>query len=84
VVRKRTGAYLDNLATEMARGVGETLTSVAASMQVEPQDQPVLFATFQENFTRIFPSQDTSAEDVLVAMREVMTESETLVRYVEV
>lgn len=83
-VRNLTVANLDNLATDMARGEGETLTSLATAMQVEPQDQPVLFATFQENFTRIFPSDDTSAEDVLIAMHEVMSENEVLVRYVDV
>ncbi len=83
-VRNLTVANLDNLATDMARGEGETLASLAVAMRVEPGDQKLLFATFQENFERIFPSDDTSAEEVLVAMRDVMGENEVLKRYVAV
>jgi len=83
-VRKFAAANLDNLAKDMARGDGETLASLAAAMQVEPEDKPLLFATFKSNFTRIFPTDDVTSEDVLVAMRDVMTENEALARYVAV
>lgn len=81
-VRNLTVANLDNLASDMARGEGETLASLAVAMRVQPEDQPLLFATFQENFTRIFPSDNASAEEVLVAMRDVMTENAVLKQYV--
>lgn len=83
-VRQFAAANLDNLAKDMARGDGETLASLAVAMQVEPEDQPLLFATFKSNFTRIFPTDDVTSEDVLVAMRDVMTENEALARYVAV
>ncbi len=83
-VRQFAAANLDNLAKDMARGEGETLASLAAAMQVEPEDQPLLFATFKSNFTRIFPTDDVTSEDVLVSIHGVMTENETLARYVAV
>ena len=53
-------------------------------MKVEHSDQPLMFATLKGNFTRIFPAEDVSAEDVLVSIHQVMAEDETLARYVEV
>lgn len=81
-VRQLTVANLDNLAKDMARGEGETLSSLATAMAIETDDQPVLFATFKSNFTRIFPDENVTAEEVLVAMRSVMGENERLARYV--
>lgn len=81
-VRQLTVANLDNLAKDMARGEGETLASLATAMEIEADDQPVLFAAFKSNFTRIFPDENVTAEEVLVAMRNVMSEDEVLARYV--
>lgn len=81
-VRQLTVANLDNLAKDMARGEGETLASLATAMEIEVDDQPVLFAAFKSNFTRIFPDENVTAEEVLVAMRNVMSEDEVLARYV--
>lgn len=83
-VRQLTVANLDNLAKDMARGEGETLASLATAMEIEADDQRVLFAAFKSNFTRIFPDENVTAEEVLVAMRNVMSEDEVLARYVAV
>ncbi len=82
-VRMLTVSQLDNLAKDMARGEGETLASFATAMKVEQQDQPLLFATLKGNFARIFPTDDVSADDVLVQIQQVMAEDQTLARYVE-
>ncbi len=83
-VRQLASANLDNLAKDVARGEGETLASFAAAMKVESQDQSLLFATLKSNFTRIFPNNSVSAEDVLVSIHGVMAEDEVLARYVDV
>lgn len=82
-VRMLAISQLDNLATDMARGEGETLASFATAMKVEEQDQPLLFAALKSNFSRIFPADDVSADQVLVSIQEVMAEDDTLARYVE-
>ena len=82
-VRMLTVSQLDNLAKDVARGEGETLASFASAMKVESADQPLLFATLKSNFTRIFPADDVSADEVLVSIQQVMAEDETLARYVE-
>lgn len=81
-VKMLTVSQLDNLAKDVARGEGETLASFATAMKVEKEDQPLLFATLKSNFTRIFPSDSVSADDVLVSIQHVMAEDETLARYV--
>jgi len=78
-----TVSQLDNLAKDVARGEGETLVSFATAMKVEDEDQPLLFATLKSNFTRIFPADNVSADEVLVSIQQVMAEDDELARYVE-
>ncbi len=80
-VRMLSVSQLDGLARDMAQGDGETLESLAAAMGVEEADRPLFFAAARENFDRLFPSPDTSADEMLVALNEVLTEDETLRRY---
>lgn len=83
-VRQLAAANLDNLAKDVARGEGETLASLAAAMKIESEDQPLLFATLKSNFTRIFPTDSVSADDVLVSIHGVMADDEVLARYVAI
>ncbi len=83
-VRQLAAASLDNLATDIARGEGETLASLASAMKVEQADQPLMFATLKGNFTRIFPNDSVSSDSVLVTIQQVMAEDEALARYVEI
>jgi len=80
-VRVLLMSSLDNLAVDMARGDGETLESLAALLEVEDQDKPRFFAAMQDNFVRIFPNEDVTAEEVLVSMNAVLAEDEVLSRY---
>ena len=80
-VRVLLMSSLDNLAVDMARGDGETLESLAALLAVEDQDKPRFFAAMQDNFVRIFPDEDVTAEEVLVSMNAVLAEDEVLSRY---
>lgn len=82
-VRQFAATNIDNLATDIARGEGETLASLASAMDVETSDQALMFATLKGNFTRIFPNDSVTSSDVLVSIQQVMAEDETLARYVE-
>jgi Protein of unknown function (DUF3015) len=73
---------LDNLAGDVARGEGETLDSLASLMAVAPQDKARFSATLQRNFTRLFPSENVTADEVIASMNAVLAEDAVLQRYV--
>lgn len=81
-VRMLMISSLDNLATDVARGQGETLDSLAALMAVAPEDQPRFFASLQGHFDQIFPSEDVSVDEVIVSLNAVLAEDPVLQRYV--
>lgn len=81
-VRMLMISSLDNLATDVARGQGETLESLAALMAVEPDHQTRFFASLQGDFGRIFPSENVTADEVIVSINAVLAEDPVLQRYV--
>jgi Protein of unknown function (DUF3015) len=81
-VRMLLMSSLDNLAVDVARGDGETLASLASLLSVEGQDRPRFFSALQNNFVRIFPNENVTAEEVLVSMNAVLAEDAVLSRYV--
>jgi hypothetical protein len=80
-VRMLVVSSLDTLATDVARGEGETLASLASAMEVEEADRAHLYGALKSNFTRIFPSENVTADEVLVSLQTVMAEDEVLRRY---
>jgi hypothetical protein len=72
---------LDNLATDVARGEGETLNSLAQAMAIEDPDRTVFFAALQDNFARIFPSENVTADDVFTSINAVLVDEPELRRY---
>jgi hypothetical protein len=72
---------LDNLATDVARGEGETLDSLAKAMAIQDPDQAVFFTALQDNFTRIFPSENVTADEVFTSINAVLVEEPALRRY---
>lgn len=81
-VRMLLMSSLDNLAVDMARADGETLDSLASLLSVEDRDRARFFAALQNNFVRIFPSENVTAEEVLVSLNAVLAEDPVLSRYV--
>jgi hypothetical protein len=81
-VRMLMVSSLDNLSGDVARGEGETLDSLASLMTVAPADQPRFFATLQRNFTRLFPSENVTVDEVIASMNAVLAEDAVLQRYV--
>jgi hypothetical protein len=80
-VRMLLMSSLDNLATDVARGEGETLNSLARAMAIEDPDRTVFFAALQDNFARIFPSENVTADDVFTSINAVLVDEPELRRY---
>jgi hypothetical protein len=80
-VRMLLMSSLDNLAADVARGEGETLESLASLAGVEDQDRPRFFVALQENFARIFPDEDVTADEALASLNAVLAEDSVLSRY---
>jgi hypothetical protein len=79
-----TSGNLDKLAGDAARGEGESLKSLAELMVIAEQDQQVFFQISQRNFSTIFSSENTTADEVLVAWYRVMAGNEVLRRYARI
>lgn len=77
-----TGANMDRLAQDMSAGEGESLESLAALMGIQDADKARFFSVAKENFAKIFPSEQTTAEHVLVSLGEVMKSDDVLRQYV--
>jgi hypothetical protein len=56
------------LKQDMAAGQGEYLSSLATLLSIEPGRQPEFFAFTQEKFPALFPSDQTTAEEMLTAL----------------
>ena len=81
-VRMMMVSSLDSLATDVARGQGETLESLAALIPVEPDHRARFFASLQRDFARIFPSENVTVDEVIVSINAVLAEDPVLQRYV--
>jgi len=76
-----TGSNMDKLARDMSVGQGESLETMAELMGIAEEDKASFFAVSQQNFDKIFPSENVTAEQVLASMNEVMAKDEKLARY---
>lgn len=65
-----TGQNLEKLATDMARGNGETLDAFADLAGIADKD--AFFAASQKNFSKIFTHENISAGEVLSNMDAVL------------
>ena len=73
---------LDEYSTDVAVGHGEALTAVAVMVGIEEHDRAHFNAKMQQNFASLFPSTDTTGQQVLDTMIQVMAEDDTLSKYV--
>ena len=73
---------LDEYSTDVALGHGEALTAVAVMVGVAEQDRQHFNNTMHENFSALFPSTETTGQQVLDTMIQVMANDELLSKYV--
>ena len=63
---------MDNLASDIAKGQGEYLDTLATLMEVPVDQRPVLYSRLQNNFSAIYPSSKVNHTDVLKNIEAVM------------
>ena len=71
----------DRLARDMSIGNGETLDSLAHLIGIREADRAKFNRVTQENLARIFPSDDVATEQVMVALKGVLTSDRDLAQY---
>ena len=81
-VRVVVASNLDGLARDVAKGEGEALDSLADAMTIDEADMLRFRTALKGNFTRIFPTDNVSSEEVWAHIYAVMNEDQTLRHYV--
>ena len=71
-VKQYVADNMDQLALEMAMGKGQSLNALADLMSVPADKRSDVFAKLQNNFDRIFTSDQVAADDVVKHMADVL------------
>ena len=71
-IARFTENNLDHLKRDISIGQGEYLSSLASLMQIDSAQRPAFFAFAQSNFTKLFPSAQTRAADMLTTLDREM------------
>ncbi len=81
----KTAMFIDGnkerLARDMSIGNGETLDSLAHLIGVRDEDRAKFNRTMQENLSRIFPSENVSTDQIVVALKDVLASDRELAQY---
>ena len=81
----KTSMFIDGnkerLARDMSIGNGETLDSLAHLIGVGDEDRAKFNRAMQENLSRIFPSENVSTEQIVVALKNVLASDRELAQY---
>lgn len=72
---------LDKLATDMSRGSGETLNSLADLIGVDAAHKAAFFSATKANFASIIPSENAKSDEVMTALNRVMASNKELAQY---
>lgn len=74
--QERTAAFaranLERLRSDMAAGQGEHLSALAELLQIDAARQPAFFALTRTQFETLFPSERTTAAEMLTALDRVL------------
>jgi len=76
-----TGSNLDQLAADMATGEGETLAALGTLLEIAPEDRAAFYSLTQDNFGALFPSDTTTAGEVMANLQQLMREDALLSVY---
>jgi hypothetical protein len=77
-------ANLDHLRSDMAAGQGEYLDSLVSLMGVAPDHQSAFRTLTRERFTALFPSENTTATEMLATLNREMQTDPSLAQRVAV
>ena len=75
-------ANIDQLASDMASGRGESLDTLAQLIGVEDADKPAFFSLAKRNFGALFPSDQVSAGEMIGSLKGLMADDAQLSQYV--
>ncbi|MBX3024656.1 DUF3015 domain-containing protein [bacterium] len=75
-------ANIDQLASDMASGRGESLDTLAQLIGVADADKPAFFAFAKRNFGALFPADQVTAGELLTALKGLMATDALLAQYV--
>jgi hypothetical protein len=75
-------AIMTEFSEDVAAGNGEALNAVAVMMGVEQQDRQTFAEVTHSNFKVICPTENTTAEEALAALEQVMKSDSRLAKYV--
>ena len=77
--------FIDSNGTQLAKdisaGEGESLQALASLWGMDEEDKSAFFVAAKQNFSRIFPSENTSSEDIAAGLRSVLAEHDQLAKY---
>lgn len=73
---------MDRLSNDIAKGEGEILSTLAAVIGVREEDKTLFQRTLKQNFSRIYPNENTTSQQVVDVIFELMAENSTLAKYV--
>lgn len=74
-------AVMDEFSEDVAKGEGEALTAVSVAMGVQPEDREKFAQLTHDNFSKLFPNQDVTAEQVYNSIQQVMKSDSQLSKY---
>ncbi len=77
------GSNMNKFARDVSRGGGESVDSVAHLLNIPESTQPEFAKVLQANFGKLFASEDATSEQVLVAMKDLMSSHSELRAYAD-
>ncbi len=72
---------LEQLASDSARGEGESLAALSELIGIDNADQATFNSALKSNFDKLFSSAETTSGDVYSALVEVMSQDAALAKY---
>ncbi|HWT80822.1 MAG TPA: DUF3015 family protein, partial [Candidatus Methylomirabilis sp.] len=70
-VNKFVADNMDSLATDIARGEGEYLDTMANLMEMSQAQRPRFYAQLQQNFSKIYSSPAVTPAEVVAGISDV-------------
>jgi len=75
------GANIDNLASDMAAGRGESLDTLAQLIGIPEADRPAFFHLTKSHFGELFPADATTAGQMLTTLHSLLASDPQLAKY---
>ncbi len=75
-------SIMGEFSEDVARGEGDALDTVAVIYGVEKQDRETFAKVMHENCAAIFPSEDVTADEMMMSMEKIMKADDTLSKYI--